>query len=75
MRDSFSSRTVLEAVEIVKPRLVFNGHMHAGGYKTYEFIFGTEYIYIDSSQVNRHYVILYIKQYGIRNMERFRKGI
>ena len=59
IRDSFSSRTALEAVEIVKPKLVFNGHVHAGGYKIYEFSFGTKYIYVDSSQANKHYVILY----------------
>ena len=60
MRDDYTSRTALEAVRVVKPRLVFNGHMHYGGYKFYEFSFGTKYVYIDSSQQNRHYAILSI---------------
>jgi len=59
MRDSISSRTALRAIEIVKPRVVFNGHMHFGGYKIYEFSYGTKYVYLDSSQANRHYAILY----------------
>jgi len=33
--------------------------MHARRCKIYEFSFGTKYIYIDSSQANNHYVILY----------------
>ena len=60
MKDDYTSRTALEAVRVVKPRLVFNGHMHYGGYKFYEFSFGTKYVYIDSSQQNRHYAILSI---------------
>jgi len=59
MRDSISSRTALRAIEIVKPRVVFNGHMHFGGYKIYEFSYGTKNVYLDSSQANRHYAILY----------------
>ncbi|MCD6340802.1 MAG: metallophosphoesterase family protein [Desulfurococcales archaeon] len=59
MRDSISSRTALRAIEIVKPRVVFNGQMHFGGYKIYEFSYGTKYVYLDSSQANRHYAILY----------------
>ena len=59
MRDSFSSRTALRVVEIIRPRIVVNGHMHIGGYKTYTFPWGTRYIYIDSSQKHRCYLILY----------------
>ena len=59
MRESFGSRTALEVVQIAKPRLVINGHMHLGGYKIYFFPWNTKYIYIDSSQVNKHYVILH----------------
>jgi len=59
IRNSFNSRSALEAVKIIKPRILFNGHMHYGGYKIYEFSFGTKYVYLDSSQQNRHYVILY----------------
>ncbi len=59
MRGSFGSRTALKVIEIIKPRIVFNGHMHFGGYKIYKFSFGTKYVYIDSSQQNRYYVVLY----------------
>ena len=58
MRDSLSSRTALKVVEIIKPKLVINGHMHYGGYSNHDFSFGTKYIYIDSSQQNRHYAVL-----------------
>jgi len=58
MRDDCASRTALEAVRVVKPRLVFNGHMHYGCCKFYEFSFGTKYVYIDSSQQHRCYAIL-----------------
>jgi len=59
MRDSFSSRTTLRVIEMIKPRIVFNGHMHSSGYKIHNLRFGTKYVYIDSSQQNRYYVILY----------------
>jgi len=62
MRDDFASRTALEAVKIVKPKIVFNGHMHSGGFKMYRFGFGVKNIYIDSSQVSRHYIVLYTKE-------------
>ena len=54
----FRSETALEAVKIIKPRLVINGHMHSGGYRTHDFPWRTKYIYIDSSQKERHYLIL-----------------
>ena len=44
-------------IEKVKPKVVFNGHMHSGGYKVYTFPWGTKYIYIDSSQQSRHYLV------------------
>ena len=59
MKDDFASRTALEAVKIVKPRLVINGHMHSGSYKTYEFPWRARYIYISSDQKERHYLILH----------------
>lgn len=58
MRDDFASRTALKAVEIVRPRIVVNGHMHSGGYKVYDFEFSTRYIYIDSSQKERYYLVI-----------------
>jgi len=58
MARNFRSETALEAVKIVKPKLVINGHMHSGGYKTHIFPWRTRYIYIDSSQASRHYIIL-----------------
>jgi Icc-related predicted phosphoesterase len=58
MAQDFRSLTVLEVIRIVKPRLVINGHMHSGGCKVYDFEFGTRYIYIDSSQKERHYLVL-----------------
>jgi len=46
-------------IEMIKPRIVFNGHTYSSGYKIHNFRFGTKYVYIDSSQQNRYYVILY----------------
>ena len=59
MRNDFASKTAYEFVKKVKPKIVFNGHIHAGGYKTYTFPWGTNYIYIDSSQASKHYIILH----------------
>lgn len=59
MARDFRSETAVEAVKTVKPKLVINGHMHSGGYKTHIFPWGTRYIYIDSSQASRHYTILH----------------
>jgi Icc-related predicted phosphoesterase len=58
MEEGLGSRTSLKAVEMIKPRLVINGHMHSGGFKTHEFPWGSRYIYIDSSQQNRHYLVM-----------------
>ena len=57
MRESLASTVAYEFVRIVKPKIVFNGHMHAGGYRTYVFPWGTKYIYIDSSQSSKHYLV------------------
>ena len=59
MTRDFRSETALEAIKIVKPRIVFNGHMHSGGYKFFDFPFGTKYIYVSSDQKERCYLILY----------------
>ena len=59
MQRDYKSEAALEAVRIARPRLVVNGHMHHGGYKATVLPWGTTYVYIDSSQQNRHYLILY----------------
>ena len=59
MRDTVASKTALKTIEVIKPKVVFNGHMHYGGYKIHILPWGAKYIYIDSSQQNRHYAILY----------------
>jgi len=51
-------RVVLEAVEIVSPRVVFNGHLHATPY-TVSKVRQTLYVRVDSSQKSRHYAVLY----------------
>ena len=58
MTRDFRSETALEAVKIIKPRLVINEHIHSRGYRTHDFPWRTKYIYIDSSQKERHYLIL-----------------
>ncbi|GAY25389.1 metallophosphoesterase [Desulfurococcaceae archaeon AG1] len=58
MVEGIGSKTALEAIKIIRPMLVINGHMHSGGFKTHELPWGSKYIYIDSSQQNRHYIII-----------------
>lgn len=59
MQKDFKSETALEAVRVIRPHIVINGHMHYGGYKSAVFPWGSRYLYIDSSQQNRYYLILY----------------
>jgi len=65
MRDSFSSRTALRVVEIIRPRMVVNGHMHSGCFKTYTFPWGTKYVYVSSDQREKCYLILHANN-GVR---------
>jgi Icc-related predicted phosphoesterase len=58
MEERLGPITALKAVEMIKPRLIINGHMHSGGFKAHEFPWGSRYIYIDSSQQNRHYLVI-----------------
>lgn len=58
MDERLGARTALEAVGMIKPKVVINGHMHSGGFKTHRFRWGARYIYIDSSQASRHYLVL-----------------
>jgi len=57
IRDSVSSRTALKAVELIKPKIVVNGHIH-DGVKVYKFNFGALYLNIDSSQASRYYLVM-----------------
>lgn len=58
MSNTLGAKIALEVTRKIKPKLVINGHMHSGGYKTYTFPFGTNYIYICTDQKHRHYLIL-----------------
>jgi len=42
VKDSISSRIALRVIKLIKPKVVVNGHMHAG-FKYYEFDFSTKY--------------------------------
>ncbi len=54
MRDDYASRTAVRAVEVVKPRLVVNGHVHSGCYKTRIFPWESEvYLHIKRSEENQ----------------------
>lgn len=75
MRDSVGARTSLKLIETVKPKLVFNGHKHSGGIKFYNFPWDTKYLYIDSSQAHKHYVLFYPEHSKIevwRDLELFK---
>jgi len=58
MRADDYNELVFEAIEDLKPRLFFNGHMTAGCYSYYQFPSGTKYLRVDSSQIYRCYGIL-----------------
>ena|GEM_PF-1428829 len=47
MEERLGPNTALKAVEIIRPWLIMNGHMHSGGFKAYKLPWGL-YIYIDS---------------------------
>ena len=57
MAYTVNSKTAYEFVKVAKPKIVFNGHMHSEGYKTCVFPWGTNYVYVDSSQSSRHYLV------------------
>ena len=59
MQQDFKSEAALEAIRIIRPRLVVNGHMHPPeGYKLATIPPNITYINIDSSQAARTYLIL-----------------
>ena len=62
MQETINCRTAFRAAEIVRPRILVNGHMHSGGYKTTILPWGTRYIYIDTSQQNRHYLTIQTRE-------------
>ena len=43
-KESSASKIAYEFVEKVKSKIVFNGHMHSGGYKTCAFPWRTNYV-------------------------------
>ena len=53
MRLSPGSEAALEAIKIIKPRLVLGGHMHKGCYSYHVFPWGTTYLRVDSSQSSK----------------------
>jgi len=46
MRGDFASRTALEVVKLIKPRLIVNGHMHSDGFKSYQYSLGNKVYHI-----------------------------
>lgn len=57
IKDSVLSKTTSRTVELIKPKIVVNGHMHEG-FKVYKFNFGTLYLNVDSSQLSKHYIVI-----------------
>ena len=57
--ESVGAKTALESVKIVKPKIVFNGHIHWSPYSIYRFPYHTLYVRIDSSQQHKTYAIFY----------------
>ncbi len=56
MRDSESAMLMTQALERIRPRLHFNGHMTGGCYSYYEFKWG-KYLRVDSSARFRCYAL------------------
>ena len=54
------TRAVEEAIKVVRPRVVFCGHLHVSSYTIYRYDFGTLYIRVDSSQQHRCYTVLHL---------------
>ena len=71
MRNDFCCETALKAIEVINPKLVVNGHMHSGCFKTHTFPWSTKYIYISSDQKERCYLILDVS-YGSVEVEVWR---
>lgn len=59
MKRDPGGEAALEAVRLVKPRIVVNGHMHQGGFNVYRFPWGTLFLNIDSSREHRHYLVIH----------------
>jgi len=53
------TKAVEEAIRIVKPKVVFCGHLHISPYTVYRFNFGALYVRIDSSQKHGYYIIFH----------------
>ena len=53
-------KTVEKAIKVVKPKIIFCGHLHATPYTVRWFDLGMHYIRVDSSQQHRHYAVLHL---------------
>lgn len=57
-RKSEGSIVALKAIELIKPKIVLNGHMHGCCYSYYEFPWGSRYLRVESSMHEKCYAIL-----------------
>lgn len=60
------TKAVEEAIRVVRPRVVFCGHLHISPYTVYRFNFETLYVRVDSSQKHRCYAILDLNDLAIK---------
>jgi Icc-related predicted phosphoesterase len=58
MKRDPGGEAALEAISLVRPRIIVNGHMHQGGFKVHRLPWGGLFINIDSSQEHRYYAII-----------------
>jgi predicted phosphodiesterase len=61
-RKSEGSIVALKAVEIIRPKLVLNGHMHGCCYTYCEFPWGSKYLRVESSMHEKCYAILDVNE-------------